>query len=67
MASLVTAMGRYASHTASVVTMDDYMKHEESFAPHVDTMTLDSKPPVVSDDKGNYPWPEPGRKKGREY
>lgn len=67
MASLVTAMGRYASHTASEVTIDDYMKHEESLAPDVDKMTLDSKPPVEADDKGNYPWPEPGRKKKREY
>ena len=33
MASAVTAMGRYSCHTGQDVTLENFMKHEEEFAP----------------------------------
>jgi hypothetical protein len=66
-ASLVTAMGRLAAHTAQVVTYDEMMKHEEEFAPEVDKLQKDSPAPVQADKDGKYPVPQPGKLKKREY
>lgn len=67
MASLVTAMGRLASHTCSEVTLEQMMNHDHEMAPDVDKLTIDSPAPVVANADGIYPIPEPGRKKNREY
>ncbi|HQR41328.1 MAG TPA: Gfo/Idh/MocA family oxidoreductase [Gemmatales bacterium] len=67
MASLVTAMGRLASHTAQEVKLEDYMKHDENLAPNVDTLTEKSPAPVLADANGIYPVPQPGKLKNREY
>jgi len=66
-ASLVTAMGRFAAHTANEVTYDQMLAMDQEYAPHVDTMTSSSPAPVLADKDGKYPIPEPGKKKGREY
>lgn len=67
MASLVTSMGRYATHTAQEVTLDQMLNHEHEYAPDVDKLTMDSAPPVKADANGLYPVPEPGKKTKREY
>ncbi|MEI6871988.1 MAG: Gfo/Idh/MocA family oxidoreductase [Verrucomicrobiota bacterium] len=67
MASLVTSMGRYATHTAQEVTLEEMLNHEHEYAPDVDKWTMDSPPPVKADANGLYPVPEPGRKTKREY
>jgi len=67
MASAVTSMGRYATHTAQEVTLDEFLNHEHEYAPNADKLTMDSPPPVQSDANGLYPVPEPGIKKNREY
>ncbi len=67
MASLVTSMGRYATHTAQEVTLEEMLNHEHEYAPDVDKWTMDSAPPVKADASGLYPVPEPGRKTKREY
>src|SRR5262249_16159989 len=48
-ASLVTAMGRMAAHTAQVVTFDDMLNCEHEFAPDVDKLTLDGPAPLIAD------------------
>jgi predicted dehydrogenase len=67
MASLITAMGRFACHVGQDVTLDKYMQHSEEFAPNVDQLSLDGPSPLQADSTGKYPVPEPGRKKTREY
>ena len=67
MASLVTSMGRLASHTAQEIKWEDYMKNEHEFAPNVAEMTADSPAPVVADAHGMYPVPQPGKLRNMEY
>jgi len=67
MASVVTSMGRYATHTAQEVTLDEMLNHEHEYAPDADKFTMDSPAPVLADANGLYPVPEPGRKTKREY
>ena len=50
-----------------MVNYEDMLNCEHQFAPDIEKMTMDGPAPVTSDDKGNYPWPEPGVKKKREY
>src|SRR5882724_9023324 len=59
-ASLVTSMGRKAAHTGQEITFDQMLAAPEEYAPGCDTWTMDSKPPVVSDENGIYPVPQPG-------
>jgi predicted dehydrogenase len=67
MASLVTAMGRMSCHTGQMIKRDDYLEKGVEMAPDVDKLTLDSAAPLVANDEGKYPVPEPGRKTAREY
>lgn len=67
MASLVTVMGRMAAHTAQEIKFEDLLKVNHAFAPDVDKLTVNSPAPVVANDEGKYPVPEPGRKKTQEY
>ena len=67
MASVVTSMGRYATHTAQEVTLDEMLNHEHEYAPGADKFTMDSPAPVVADANGLYPVPQPGIKTKREF
>lgn len=67
MASLVTSMGRYATHTAQEVTLDEMLNHEHEYAPDADKFTMDSPAPVQAGPGGLYPVPEPGIKTKREF
>jgi hypothetical protein len=67
MASVVTSMGRYATHTAQEVTLDEMLNHEHEYAPDADKLTMDSPAPVRADANGLYPVPEPGKKTKREF
>lgn len=59
-ASLVTSMGRMAAHTGQEITYDQMLNCPHQFAPNVATMTPDSDAPVVADENGKYPVPQPG-------
>jgi hypothetical protein len=65
-ASLVASMGRMSAHTGQEVTFDQMLNSDHEFAPGIEKITFDSPAPVMPDDKGMYPKPEPGKKK-REY
>ena len=67
MASVVTSMGRRASHTGQEITLEQMLNDEREYAPNVDKMTFDSPAPVQADADGAYPKPEPGFKKDQEY
>lgn len=66
-ASLVTSMGRLASHTGQVITYDQMLNHEHEFSPNSDKLTAQSDSPLMPQADGSYPIPEPGIKKDREY
>lgn len=65
-ASLVTSMGRMASHTGQIITYDDMLNSDHVFAPGIEDLTLDGPSPLQADDDGMYPIPMPGLK-SREY
>ncbi|HTQ12187.1 MAG TPA: Gfo/Idh/MocA family oxidoreductase [Fimbriimonadaceae bacterium] len=65
-ASLVCSMGRMAAHTAQEITFEQMLNCDHEFAPGLDELTADSPAPVLSDEHGRYPKPEPGIK-AREY
>ena len=66
-ASVATAMGRMAAHTAQEISWDDMLNCDQAFAPDADKFTMDSPPPVASDKDGRYPVPQPGISKKHEY
>lgn len=66
-ASLVTAMGRFAAHTGQEITYDEMLNHEHEFAPDLDKLTLDSPAPLQAGPDGKYPVPMPGIITKREY
>ena len=64
---MVCSLGRKAAHTAKEVTFEEMLHSEEEFAPGVDKFTMDSPPPLPSDEEGRYPIPRPGIITDREY
>ena len=66
-ASLVTSMGRMAAHTGQEITYDQMLHCPHEFAPNVETMTADGPAPIMPDEDGFYPVPEPGRVTEFEY
>jgi len=66
-ASLVTSMGRMASHTGQIITYDQILNSDHEFAPSIDQLAMNSPSPLQVGADGKYPIPEPGIKKTREY
>ena len=66
-ASLVTVMGRMASHTGQQVTYDQALNHEHEFAPNLMDLKLGGPSPLQADANGKYPIPMPGISRKREY
>lgn len=66
-ASIVTSMGRMAAHTGNEVTFDQMLNCEHQFAPGVEKLTMKSETPLIPDENGLYPIPEPGKTKNKEY
>jgi len=65
-ASLTGSMGRMSAHTGREITFEQMLNSDHEFAPNIDKIDYNVPSPLPSDDKGDYPKPEPGRKK-REY
>lgn len=66
-ASVTSSMGRMAAHTGQEITFEQMMNHDHEFAPDIAELTEDGEAPVEADEDGNYPIPEPGITKTREY
>lgn len=66
-ASLITSMGRMASHTGQIITRDQMLACEHEFAPNADRLTLDGESPLRLMADGKYPIPNPGITVDREY
>ena len=60
-ACMTAIMGRMAAHSGKRLTWEEVFHSEEQLAPNVDSMTWDSPPPVVPDERGRYPVAMPGQ------
>jgi len=58
MSTLTSILGRYASYSGKVVTMDGALKTKHSIMPT--DFSFDAQPPVTPDENGNYKIPMPG-------
>jgi hypothetical protein len=43
------------------------LNSDQEYAPGIDSLTMDSPPPLVADADGKYPIPQPGLVTDREY
>ena len=66
-ASMVTSMGRMASHTGRIVTYDEMLNCPHEFAPDIAKLTADGPAPLMPDANGRYPIPQPGIVIDQEY
>lgn len=66
-ASMVTSMGRMASHTGRIVTYDEMLNCPHEFAPNIGQLTADGPAPLMPDANGRYPVPQPGIVIDQEY
>ena len=51
-ASLATSLGRLAAHCGKEVTFEELLNSKDEYAPGVDKLTMDSPPPVKSNEEG---------------
>ena len=65
-ASVVTSMGRMAAHTGQAITYEQMLAANQ-FGPGIDKLTMESNPPLMPNQDGVYPVPQPGVQKTREY
>jgi predicted dehydrogenase len=60
-ASLVTAMGRFSAHTGRPVTFQEMLDSPQDLTAGVEHLTMESPAPLVADEQGRYPVPNPGK------
>ncbi len=65
--SLVTSMGRMAAHTGQRITYDEFLNCEHEFAPGLADLKLGGPAPLMADEDGKYPVPQPGLNPDTEY
>jgi predicted dehydrogenase len=66
-ASVVCNMGRLSAHTGQEISFDEALNHDHEYSPNTDKLTADGPSPLMPDANGQYPKPQPGRFKNREY
>lgn len=66
-ASAVTSLGRMAAHTGREVELEELLASKHEFAPGLDQLTMDSAAPLMPNEDGRYPVPQPGIVTDREY
>jgi len=59
-ANIAGLMGRAAAHTGKVITWDQMKTSDFQFVDGIDTMTLETAPPVKANPDGSYDPPMPG-------
>lgn len=61
-AQFASLLSRSAIYSGQIVTWDQIVNSEVvAFPDGIDDITWDSKPPLLPDDQGNYPFPIPGQ------
>ena len=59
-AAMTGILGRMAAESGKMITWDQAFNSKLVLAPGLDDYTMDSKPPVMPDENGNYPIAMPG-------
>jgi hypothetical protein len=59
--SFTAVLGRMATYSGKIVKWDEAVEKGKDLAPGIEEYTWDSKPPVVPDEDGKYPYPIPGQ------
>ena len=54
-------LGREACYSGKVIRWDDLLTHGQELAPGIDNYTLNTDPPAMPGEDGNYPVPIPGQ------
>ena len=54
-------LGREACYSGKVLKWDDLLERGRDLTPGIDTYTMESVPPCVKGEDGNYPVPVPGK------
>ncbi len=62
-AALAGILGRMAAESGKEVTWEQALASDLVLAPGLESLTMDSEPPVMPDKDGNYPVAMPGRTK----
>lgn len=60
-AALAGILGRMAAQSGKEITWEQALASDVDLAPGIENYTMDTKPPIVPDDKGQYPIPTPGK------
>jgi predicted dehydrogenase len=60
MSTMSAILGRMATYSGKVVSMEEAMNAEHVLVPEETSLTWSSTPPAVRDAEGNYPIPVPG-------
>lgn len=58
--SMTVVLGRMASYSGQIVKWDEAVEKGPAEFPYDETLTMSSDPPVLPDEKGNYPVAMPG-------
>jgi hypothetical protein len=61
--SMTAVLGRLATYSGEEVTWEEATASESPLAPGLEQFTLNSNPPVLPDEDGNYPIAVPGQTK----
>lgn len=59
-ANFAGIMGRAATHTGQMITLDEVMKSDFEFIKDIDHVTFDTPAPIKAGSDGIYPAPQPG-------
>jgi len=62
-AAMAGILGRMAAESGQEITWEKALNSNLELAPGIENFTMDSKPPVEPDEKGNYPVAMPGKTK----
>ena len=62
-AAMTGILGRMAAESGQMITWEQAMASDLVLAPGLESYTMDSEPPVVPDENGQYPVAMPGRTK----
>jgi predicted dehydrogenase len=63
--SMTAVLGRIATYSGDEVTWEEAVNSEFHLAPGIENFDLNSEPPVLPDEDGNYPIAMPGTTRGR--
>jgi predicted dehydrogenase len=60
MSTMSSILGRMATYSGSMITMEEALKNGASHVPDESGLTFSKNPPVMPDERGYYPVPVPG-------